>query len=110
MALSRAVKKKQTDYPELVGSPLLRLVVAAQETGGRLSEEALQLVSGAAAARAREEPAFMRRAVFRSLRTRWLTMLSVAAQEAVAASIANEGVALLDAADGPEPLQVDLWL
>ena len=110
VALSRAVKKKRTDYPELINSPMLRLVVAAQETGGRLSSEARELVRDAAAARAREEPAPLRRAVFRALRARWFTMLSVAAQDVVAASITNEGVTLLEAADGPEPLAVDLWL
>ena len=37
-------------------------------------------------------------------------MLSVAVQDAVAATIVNEGVSLLEAADGPGPLAVHLWL
>ena len=37
-------------------------------------------------------------------------MLSIAVQEVVAGTLVNEGVPLLEAAEGAAPLMVDLWL
>ena len=36
--------------------------------------------------------------------------MSVSVQSALAASLVNDGTCLLDAADGPAPLAVDVWL
>ena len=108
--MASAQKDKHTTYPELVDSAVLRLVVVASEIGGRMSTDATKLIRAAAAFRARDEPALLRSAVFRSLCTRWTTMVSVAAQEAVAATLVDEGTTLLEAADGPAPESLDLWL
>ena len=43
-------------------------------------------------------------------RSRWITMIAVAAQNALAATLVQDGEKLLDAPDGIEPLAVDLWL
>ena len=39
-----------------------------------------------------------------------MTMISVVAQDALAATLVNDGVDLLDCADGFAPTSVDLWL
>ena len=37
-------------------------------------------------------------------------MVSVSVQSALAATLVDDGTCLLDAADGPAPLSVDVWL
>ena len=108
--MGEAVHDKEITYPELLKGPMLRLVTAAAETGGRMNAGAHKLIRAAASSRARAEPMMMQSAICRALHTRWITMVSVAVQDAVAASLVNEGVALLEAADGPMPLPVQLWL
>ena len=49
----------------------------------------------------RASPAILRAAVRRGSRHRWTTLLSVPTRDALAASLIEEGVALLDAAQGP---------
>ena len=84
--------------------------MAATETGGRLSAGALDLLDAAALGKAQEEPQVLRRQAARAWRARWQTMLAVAAQDALAATLTQEGVLLLDAATGQEPTSVDVWL
>ena len=36
-------------------------------------------------------------------------MVSVSVQSSLAATLVNDGTGLLDAADGPAPLSVDVW-
>ena len=110
MALRRAEKKKRDTYPELVESAQLRLLTAAIEVGGRLSKEARDVLKELARARSLSEPLALRAAVARSLRSRWLTMVSVISQDALAATLLNDGVAFLDAPTCPMPHSVDLWL
>lgn len=52
----------------------------------------------------------LRRAAARAWRNRWLTLLAVCAQDALAATLVDEGSSLLDAADSVPPLAVDVWL
>ena len=110
LSFGRARRSKETAYPELVGSSVLQLVVAAIEVGGRMCREARDLLVSAAEARAQCEPAVLRRQAARSWRARWTAMLSVAVQSAVATTLVQEGVALLDAPAGQVPLSVDVWL
>ena len=91
VALADAIKDKETTYPELLNSPMLRLVTAATETGGRMNPAAKKLIRAAAAARARSEPSILQAGLFRALYARWVTMISVAVQDAVAASLVLEG-------------------
>ncbi|CAK0876826.1 unnamed protein product, partial [Prorocentrum cordatum] len=60
LALKRARRRKQTTYPELVGSRRGDLLVARAETGGRWDEEAYELFVTLARARARSAPAALR--------------------------------------------------
>ena len=61
LALRTAASTKRRDYKELVDSPVLRLVVAAAETGGRINAEAKALLAAAAAHRAQSEAENLRR-------------------------------------------------
>ena len=109
-SFSRAEQQKRNTYLELVDSPVLQLITVASETGGRINRQAVQLLTDAAISRARSEPVVLRSSAARSWRTRWLTMISVCIQDALAATLVNDGIGLLDAPDGPAPLAVDVWL
>ena len=89
---------------------MLRLVVAAVETGGRVNSEATRLLDQAAHAKARSMPVPLQKTAARCLRSRWLRMLTVAAQSALAATLVSEGIGQLDGKDGPQPFPVDIWL
>ena len=109
-SFSRAERSKRETYPELVDSSLLRLLTVASETGGRLNKTGVKLLSDAADARARGEPPVLRRTAARAWRTRWITMISVSVQDALAATLVDHGIGQLDAADGPAPGPVATWL
>ena len=109
-SFARARRHKETTYPELVDSPLVHLVVAGMEVGGRMSQEALQLIDVAAVHRAQSEPRALRRQAARAWRARWLTLLGVAGQDALAATLVQEGHKVLDAVVGTEPSGTDVWL
>ena len=102
-AADEAAKVKRRTYKELVNSRDLRLVVAASETGGRLHEEGEKLLWSAAAHRARSEPVRLRKAACRAFYARWCTLLSIAVQSALAATLVEEGVGLLDGVGGDAP-------
>ena len=109
-ACRRVELVKQRRYPELVDNELLRLVTAASETGGRLNDDGLKLLDAADELRVRNEPEVLRRSARRAWRNRWLTMLSLSVQDALTATLVNDGVGLLDAASGAAPLSCDVWL
>ena len=106
----RAVKRKFDTYPEMVDNHLLRLLVDVVETGGRINHTALQLLDQAASAKARTAPGPLRASMARAWRARWVTKASVAAQDALAATLIQNGEQQLDGADGSEPLAVDAWI
>ena len=109
-SFERARRSKERTYPELVGSAVLRLVVAAHEVGGKLCPEALQLLEVAAAHKALKHPAAFRGLAARTWRARWLTILSVAVQDSVAASLVGEGLSLLEAPSGPPPEDTEVLM
>ena len=88
VVLTRARRKKETTYPELVrpGSRA-KLVVLALEVGGRWSKEARTFVQLLAQARARSEPFLTRRRMEQAWRLRWYSVISCAAARAFAASL-----------------------
>ena len=110
VAIARAEQSKRETYPQLVGSSVARLTTMACETGGRWSKDALVFLRDLAAARAREAPAPLRAAAAAAWRRRWLTLLSVAQQDSLAASLVDDGLLMLDGCDGIAPTDVDVWL
>ena len=110
MALARAKRDKEATHRELATSPQLRLLTAGVETGGRLSKEAIHLLTVLSAHRASFEPQALRAAAARAWRARWVTMVSTVCQDALAATLVDDGVSLLDVAQSSEPTSVDVWL
>ena len=84
--------------------------MVATETGGRLNREATELIEQAAVAKARSSPVPLQNSTARAWQQRWTTMLAVAAQDALAATLVDEGRDHLDSKDGLEPLATDVWL
>ena len=87
-ACAAARRKKTRTYPELSGDgDRARLVVLALEVGGRWSREAWVFVRGLAMARAREEPAILRKKAQAAWHRRFVCILAVAAQRAFCESL-----------------------
>ena len=110
ISFKRARKSKEKTYPELARSTVLHLVVAAMETGGRLSHEAVELLDAAAVARAKDEPRPLRRQAARAWKARWSAMISIAGQDTLAATLVSEGTRTLDCAAGEAPPGTEVWL
>ena len=87
VAIGIAEQRKWRRYPELQSSREARLVVVACETGGRWSDEAVGLVQDLAEAKARSAPEALRASVLFGWQRRWSTMLAVACQTSLAASL-----------------------
>jgi len=87
-----AVKRKHKTYPELLTSPMIRLKVLACETGGRWGGDTVELIRNLAAHKASKVPPELRAKTRQRWERRWWAMLSVAVQDAVAASLLNDGV------------------
>ena len=87
VAISRAHERKHSRYPELEASQSAKLVVLACETGGRWSSEAADFVQQLAAAKARSAPQALQASVRYGWQRRWSSILSVAAQSSLAATL-----------------------
>ena len=95
-------------YPELIDSNVLRLVVVASEVGGRLNSAGCQLLKVAAAHRAEREPLALRAQAARNWESRWLCFLAVACQNAIAATLVDDGSRFVGGHGCVEPLNVDM--
>ena len=104
VCLDAAESRKEDTYPELIDSSLVRLKTVACEVGGRWSTECCKLVPALAAAKARAEPAHLQLAARMAYEARWWALLSCTQQDAVAACLIEDGVALLDGHDADAPL------
>jgi len=109
-AIRRAEGVKETTYHDLVNSDRLRLTTLACEVGGRWSATCLETVRQLAAARARAAPQHLRRSAQLAWTARWWAMLSIAAQNTLAATILDDAVPVLDGFDGEEPALTDVLL
>ena len=110
VAIARAERAKRVVYRDLVNSPVLRLTTVAAEVGGRMSVASWELLRSLAVARARSAPQLVRTSARAAWLRRWATILGVAIQDAVAATLVDDGVATLDGHDGATPLDVELWV
>ena len=108
LVLQRARRRKQTTYPELVGSRRSYLLVAGAETGGRWDEEAYKFLVVLARARARGAPAALRGSLKTALLHRWTGMLAFAIHDALAASLLEDMPSETLATDGEAPWRGDL--
>ena len=108
VAIARAEASKGKTYPELVDSPVVRLVTLACETGGRWSQQCANIVALLAAFRARAAPRHLQLSARIGFESRWWALLSVAQQDALAASLVDDGIVALDGHDGAEPPLIDI--
>ena len=83
VALKRAGKEARY-LPRARRESTTATLTAAVEVGGRLSKDARHLLAELARSRSQSEPQTLRASVARSLRRRWLTMISVVCQDALA--------------------------
>ena len=88
-ALCAAARRKRRRYPELAAGDRGRLVLLGCETGGRWAEEAWQLLDTLAAARSSAAPSRLQKTTHMSWRRRWAALVSVSAQAATAAALAE---------------------
>jgi len=105
-----AVRDKHQKYPELLRSPVAKLLVLACEVGGRWNSDCLDVISKLAEYKAASSPLVLRRSVRMALEARWWSVLGLAAQGAFAASLlAQNGPRLvLDVPAAFEPELADL--
>ena len=86
--VTRARRRKETTYPELVGRHArARLVVMGVEVGGRFSTETQSFSSQLARAKARCENSILRKRVEQAWRLRWESLLACTTAGAVASSL-----------------------
>ena len=78
-------------------------MVLACETGGRWSAECLELVKHLAARKTDEAPVLLRESLRSAWAARWWGLLSVAAQDALAGSLAEAPTRVLAEFDAVEP-------
>ena len=88
VVLEKARKKKETTYPELTGEyGRARLVVFAIEVGGRWSPETIRFIHLLAEDRAKQRPEKLRKQAAAAWKRRWVNMISVGTQRAIANSL-----------------------
>ena len=89
----------------LICSGLCSLVTLAFETGGRWNDEAIDLVDRLALYKAQQAPQALRRSVQLAYVSRWSAMVSVAVQDAIAASLLAPAcrALVLDQSAAPAP-------
>ena len=103
VAIAGAEADKRKKYPELVRSPKCRLVVLAAEVGGRWSATSRWLVRHLAEARCRSVTPRLKASATRAWEARWWGMLSVAVQNALAATLVDDAPHLLHGWEGEGP-------
>ena len=91
VALSRTRRKHEDDYSELVGGSRARLLVLGCEVFGRWDPEALGCLVALSRHKAREAPELLRSSAALAWHRRWLSLLSVAAQVALAETLVAPG-------------------
>ena len=101
--LRAARRRKEVVYPEFVGGDQGRLILLGCEVGGRWAPEALTLLRCLARARCLSAPALLRKSASYAWHRRWLCLVSIAAQSALAASLAEPAALLTAAAPEEEP-------
>ena len=103
---TKALKDKERKYPEIVASAHAELLTLATEIGGRWNHTSVELVSLLAKHKVQETPGVLRRSAQLAWINRWWTILAVAAQDALAASVLAPACSRLvldgSAADAPD--------
>ena len=103
VGIDRARANHEAIYPELVAGSRARLVVLGAEIGGRWAPEAIDILRSLADAKSRSSPLLLRRSAKLAWYQRWIRMLSVAAQTALAETLTSPSSPHLTELDGDPP-------
>ena len=103
VALERARRVHEDTYAEICSSDRAKLVILGSELEGRLSPDALTILRKLSAAKARQAPELLQRSVQFAWHSRWLNLLSITVQVAVAESLLRPGTTSTAERDGPCP-------
>ena len=102
-AIELAESRKFKKYPELVRSHRCHFIVLAHETGGRWSHTCCELIRALAVERSSTVAPRLRDSTARAWEHRWWAMLSVATQNALAATMLDDAPHMLHAWEGSGP-------
>ena len=94
---------KATTYPELVSSNRCKFLVLAGEVGGRWSATTCRLIRDLASAKSQEAAPRLRKSAAFAWENRWWSMISVATQNALAATLIDDAPHMLHAWEGTAP-------
>ena len=96
VVIARVNRQHYDDYPELVASSRVHFLMLSAEIGGRLHQEAIDILQRLAAAKAAALPQLLRRGARLTWYRRWLSMVSVSIQMATMESILQAEACLFD--------------
>ena len=96
VAINRARAEHEETYPELVDGERARLLVLGCEVGGRWAPEVHKVLACLIEHKCEEAPALLRRSAALAWHRRWSSLLSVAAQTALAQTLSHPGSPHLD--------------
>ena len=101
----KAQQDKERTYQDISEPPHAELIVLAAEVGGRWNETTLTLVKLLAKHKVQDVPLVLRRSAELAWSDRWWTLLGVAIQDALAASVLAPSCSglVLDASTSYEP-------
>ena len=109
--LKRAETDKQTRYHDVAASPLCELVVRGCEIGGRWNKTAVDIVRKLAKHKVQNVHPLLKRSAELAWADRWWSMLGVAVQDAMAASLlADSGRSLVSGDTAAVAPDLDLVL
>ena len=108
VAIQRAEREKERTYHDLLGSSRLRLTTLATETGGRWSDQAVTLVRLLAKSKARQAPEAQQQQAAAAWASRWWSLLSITARNALASTLVDDKPLAFEASDDVEPLWPDV--
>ena len=100
VAIAHIEEKKATTYPELVSSSRCKFLVLAGEVGGRWSDATCRLIRDLATAKSPEAAPGLRKSAAFAWENRWWSMISVATQNALAATLVDDAPHMLHPWEG----------
>ena len=103
VAIVHIEEKEAKTYPELVSSSRCKFLVPAGEVGGRWSDTTCRLIRGLATAQSQEAAPRLRKSAAFAWENRWWSMISVATQNALAATLVDDAPHMLHAWEGTAP-------
>ena len=96
-------EKKAKTYPELVSSSRCKFLVLAGEVGGRWSDTTCRLIRDLATAKSQEAAPRLRKSAAFAWEKWWWSMISVATQNALAATLVDDAPHMPHAWEGTAP-------